>query len=275
MNFDERTSIQPVRLTPRAAARRARDRHLVSLADSGMTLQEMGDLYGISSEMVRVVLARAGITGADLREARRLRAERQRAADRSAIIAWAHTNPGRGARQAAEALGMTSRQIREAVGAEVGSLFVREPARSDRVYSDVDIARALQAAAGEMGDPLAKNDYDAYVLARGGITSVRILQRYGGSWNAACRAAGLVVNRGRRHYSRRWSTPDLVEHVVAYLESEDATGAYYDFDRWARLDADRPSAQSVRNYLGSWGTAKRLALQEQARRRDERLTGVA
>jgi hypothetical protein len=275
MNFDECTPIQSLRLTPRAAARQARDRHLLSLAASGTTLQEMGDLYGITREMVRVILGRAGITGADLREARRLRAERQRAADRTAIVAWAHANPGRGVRRAAEELEMTPQRVREAVGAEVGSLFVREPARSDRVYSDVDIARALQAAAGEMGDPLAKNDYDAYVMARGGVTSVRILQRYGGSWNAACRAAGLVVNRGRRHYTRRWSTPDLVDHVVAYLESEDATGAYHDYDRWSRLDGDRPSAQSVRNYLGSWGGAKRLALQEQARRRDESLTDVA
>src|SRR4029077_7069891 len=112
----------------------------------------------------------------------------------------------------------------------------------DRFYSDVDIARQLQAAAAEKGNRLSKNDYDAYVLTSGGITSVRILQRYGGSWNAACRAAGLEVNRGRPSYTRRWSTSDLVLHVIDYLESEDATGSYFDYDRWCRLDPDRPSS---------------------------------
>jgi hypothetical protein len=267
MNFDENTTPDPVALTPRAAARQARNHHLVALAATGMTLQEMGDLYGITREMVRIVLANAGITGTDLRAARRRHAERLREADRRAIVTWARANPGRTVKQAAEALGMTSARIHEVLGGEAGGLFVRDPARSDRVYSDVDIARRLQAAAAVMGNPLSKNDYDTYVLARGGITSIRILQRFGGSWNAACRAAGLDVNRGRRSYTRRWSTPDLVLHVIDYLESEDATGSYYDYDRWARLHPDRPSSQSVRNYLGSWGEAKRLALQEQARLR--------
>jgi hypothetical protein len=275
MNFDESTLTHPVPLTLRAAAREARNRHLVSLADTGMARQEMGDRYGITREMVRQILADAGITGADLREARRRRAELQREGDRRAVIAWAQANPGRTVEQAAQALDMTSQRVHEAVGAELGSHFVREPSCRDRVYSEVDIARQLQAASAEMGNPLSKNDYDAYVIARGGITSVRILQRYGGSWNAACRDAGLEVNRGRRSYTRRWSTPDLVLHVIDYLESEDATGAYFDYDRWARLESDRPSSQTVRNYLGSWGHAKRLALQEQARLRSAALDYVA
>jgi hypothetical protein len=275
MNFEENTPTQPAPLTSRAAAREARDRHLASLADTGMTLQEMGDVYGITREMVRIVLARAGVTGADLRQARRSRAELQRAADRRAILTWAHANPGRTVKEAAHALGMSVQGVHEAIGTAVGNHFVREPSCRDHVYTDADIARALQDAATEMGNPLSKNDYDAYVLARGGITSVRVLQRYSGSWNAACRAAGLKVNRGRPHYTRRWSVPDLILCVIDYLESEEATGAYHDYDRWARVDADRPSAQTVRNYLGSWGQAKRLALQEQARLRSAALDYVA
>ncbi|WP_457190943.1 homing endonuclease associated repeat-containing protein [Nocardioides sp. P5_E3] len=267
MNLDQSAPIPPTSYTSRAAFRAARNRHLVALSGTGMSLQEMGDLYGLTREMVRQILAHAGISGEERRQMRRRRAELLREADREVVLAWAQANPGCTRREAAEALGMTSQRLSEAIGGEAGGVFVTEPRCRDRVYSGCAIARQIQAAAAEIGNPLSKNDYDAYVVANGGITSVRILQRFGGSWNAACRAAGLEVNRGRPSYIRRWSNADLVLHVVDYLESKGATGSYADFDRWSRLDADRPSAQTVRNHVGPWTGTKRLALQEQSRLR--------
>ena len=84
-------------------------------------------------------------------------------------------------------------------------------------------------------------------------TSARVIQRYG-SWNAACRAAGLTVTetatpRGR---TSRWDDAACLGWVRAFLASDAPGRSYADFERWLQTESGSPSAQTVRNRLGAW-----------------------
>lgn len=134
-----------------------------------------------------------------------------------------------------------------------------EPPRSNAParggIDDESILAALRSAAAVAGTPLSAERYDAIWRDHGGASAARVIQRFG-SWNAACAAAGLATNRGRAAYRRSWTRESLLAAVADYLVSEGAAGSYADYARWARTTQGAPSAQTVRNYLGSWGSAK-------------------
>jgi len=124
-----------------------------------------------------------------------------------------------------------------------------------RELSDEQVLGALRAAAGDVGTPLSAAGYDQVWHAYDGLSSARLIQRFG-SWNAACTAAGLPTNAGRTAYRRSWSREQLLGAVAEYLRSEGATGSYTGYDAWSRQTAGAPSGQTVRNYLDGWASAK-------------------
>lgn len=137
------------------------------------------------------------------------------------------------------------------------------PANNPRVdaRSNADVEADLRAAAEAAGAPLSHVMYDKLRRA-GSISAVRVMQRYD-TWVKACRAAGIEPGVTHRSYQRRWTLDELVAAVRRYLESKGARGSYADYDRWSKADVDRPSAQTIRNGLGSWNAAKALALEEE------------
>jgi Homing endonuclease associated repeat len=175
--------------------------------------------------------------------------------------------PGSTLKDVALALGVVAADVSRVMGDDARRLLVRERAKEDE-YADADIIAVLAAVAAAHGNPLAADTYEVIWRDYSGPSSVRIVQRFG-SWNAACRAAGLRTNPGRPAYTRQWSEVQLLSAVADYLESPGSRGTYAGYDAWARLGVSRPSAQTVRNQVGNWATAKKaaLALVEARRRR--------
>ena len=64
---------------------KSREKHLAELYESGKTLQEIGDIFGISRERVRQLIARVGVTGADGGASKRARAKKNAKANESAM----------------------------------------------------------------------------------------------------------------------------------------------------------------------------------------------
>lgn len=125
-------------------------------------------------------------------------------------------------------------------------------------YSDADVLAGLREAAVVHGEPLAADRYDSYSGAHHLASSARVIQRFG-TWNDACRAAGLEVNRGRASYARRWTEAEMAGHVADYLAAEGSRGSYAGYAEYAQGIAGAPSAQTVRNAFGGWASAKAAA----------------
>jgi hypothetical protein len=131
-----------------------------------------------------------------------------------------------------------------------------EPKPRERTVEQV--LDALRRAAAQVGTPISADRYDEVWRDFDGVSSTRLIQRFG-TWNAACTAAGLPINAGRTAYRRAWTAEQLVAAVAQYLTSEGATGSYSGYDAWSRQTPGAPSAQTVRNYLDGWANAKARA----------------
>lgn len=125
-------------------------------------------------------------------------------------------------------------------------------------YSDEQMLEALRAAASVTGQPMSTGAYTG--VQRGGDlpTWTAIKHRFG-SWNAACRQAGLevTVQSGR---PPTWTTDDVRRVVAEFLaDPEVSSSAITAYEAWARPRPDAPSSQTVRNTFGSWSAAKESA----------------
>ena len=128
-------------------------------------------------------------------------------------------------------------------------------------YTAADIEAALRTMADERGRsaggpaPVSVGWWTAHRDPARHPTSARVIQRYG-TWNDACRAAGIpVVERARSGRTARWDAAACTGWVRAFLASDAPGRSYVDFDRWLQGQPDGPSAQTVRNTLGSWSQA--------------------
>ena len=130
-----------------------------------------------------------------------------------------------------------------------------EATTRQRETADEQVLGALRRAAADVGTPISAERYEHVWRDYGGVSSARLIQRFG-SWNAACTAAGLPTNAGRAAYRRSWTPEQLVASVADYLRSEGATGSYAGYDEWARSVPGAPSANTVRNNLKGWANAK-------------------
>jgi hypothetical protein len=225
---------------------------------AGATLAAIAADYGLTRERVRQILRRHG--GPDAQAARHARDDARTAADdqlRSDILTSLDKRPGQARGDVAAHFSIPEHEVSRLLGDAASRLLIRrQPVESQ--FADAEICDLLAYIAQEEGEPLSADTYDSVYLEYGGPTSGRILQRFG-TWNNACRAAGLETNHGRPNYSKRWTESDLVEAVAAYLQSPGNKGTYSGYDAWARLTPNAPSAQTVRNGLGPWSDAKTSA----------------
>lgn len=226
--------------------------------DEYLTLEEVGELEGITREGVRNRLKRLGIKPRSLSETNRLREDRETALQAEAIQqAFLRT---RSLEQTAEQVGLQLSWVQRFVRDQVpdSDVLVRAPRNVAKKYTEEDLFESLREAASLSPGNLAAGAYDAFVRAHGTLADGRprpgkqaMALRYG-SWRAALEAAGLPANA----HSGPQKEFDEVDAVGAVVECWRAVGrpptgdAY---DEWQQKHVGRrPSKVTVRKLAGPW-----------------------
>lgn len=237
-------------------------------AESGEDLTAIGTDYQMSRERVRQIVSKTSTKSNDeIREARRANREQARAEREAAKVALvrqvAAENPDAPLATLADLTGFAVAVVRDAL-----DWTDRERRGEAQSYPSLPdeavLAEIRRVAALPGGQPLTGTFYDAN--RDGGLSHARLLQRFK-TWTGACEAAG-VTPRGPnpgRVYTRGWTTEEMTQWVWNYLSATERP-SYARFEAWLRerRNSGAPSAQTVRNSLGSWVEMKRLAITNHA-----------
>lgn len=181
---------------------------------------------------------------------------RPRCSERDALVCTALLTEHLSLAEVGARHGITKERVHQIFKRHVG-LSVRDleqhrasgasPAARDDV---LDGLRRIAALPG--GSPLTGAFYDKHRTGDD-LSATRVIQRFG-SWADACTAAGVKANApSGRSGSAKWSEDDLLAWVRRYLDAEPA-GTYAGLAAWLKEHkADgAPSAQTLRNKLGTW-----------------------
>ncbi len=244
-----------------------REQRMVAMRREGFSLAKIGTEFGVSREWVRRILDTAGgPTAAETRAAVRERAAAQereiRAQTEEALSTLLGIRGALSASEAARTLGIEESALLQNWPSELAHLLIREPGHSVQVWSDAQILETIREAS-IYEFPLTSKAYAELVRVGEirGPSLPRIHQRFGG-WSAACDAAGVEPGQTfRAGYESRWTDAELISYVRDYLLEPGLPNSAKGFDAWRRTRVpDAPSFQTVRNRVGTWANAKRLAL---------------
>jgi hypothetical protein len=229
--------------------REERDDQIVGAVLRGATLEQVAHAYGLTRQRVSQIV-RARCPDWDGAERRSVRAAEARQA------------------RTDEALDRAAARKLE---------VVRGNGRP-RLWSDAMVLNALRDAA-VGGRALSVSGW----RKRGLRPSVTVVIARFGSWNAACREAGLIVSPPPVVDPARMSDEELVAAVVEFLAdstlehtAERGRGGVRAYGSWAaalrRTGAHVPSPSVLRARFGSWSQVKILAVTHLATRSTHRGT---
>lgn len=245
--------------------RAARDQQIVSLRDEGITLEEIGQKFGITRECVRQIVENAnGAGGEELRARRRKKRDEVDRALAAAMRQDILDHPGSRKADVAARLGLDVRIVSRLLPAAVAALVVEDNRNAGvSTWTDEDILEAIRSAA-TYEYPLSGSTYRRLVRIGeiSGASSALVRRRFG-SWTRACELAGVEPDRlPHDGYQSRWTDSDLLSYVAAYLRAPGSRGTLAAYVEWSRRISDAPSGSSLRNRLGGWTEIKRRALRE-------------
>lgn len=241
--------IDPATIPGRHLVCQTRDAEMMELLIvDALTLDEVGQKYGLTRERVRQLQVRyLGVSAKTFHARRAALVQRERD---QRIAAYAAEHPRASGRMIADAVKVSLPEVRAVLGPDQIALreppIIKGPAAVD---DDVFFDEVRRIAAKPGGTPLRTTFYDAHRSA-GMIGSVRAEQRFG-TWRQACHAAGVESMPSiRKTYTRRWCDDDLHAVLDRYVVEAWGTWSYARFDAWLRTQPGAPSAQTVRNQLG-------------------------
>lgn len=226
-----------------------RDDLWVSGLKAGVTLQILGDLYGVSRERVRQVTKAAGLSAHELRAARSAQAKRRERHLCRRIYGMSLTYPEMTIDELAEACECDERLILKALdNRRPLHVPIQRKATSQRT-SDEDLISALRQWAAQSGH-LTSDDYTLWAKEHGIPSAQTVCIRFGG-WNAGLTAAGvdLAHTRGDRHPQLDDDT--LWATVYEFMTSDSTSFTAQGYSQWAH-EHDRASMATLRNRLGLW-----------------------
>ena len=220
-----------------------------------LTLAEAGDRADVTGERMRQILRKhTGLSTRDLAEHRaELREARRLVLGRAEAEGLAAELPAASLTDLAEAANLSVQEVSEVIG-DQEALRRRRRNTWSVGQDDAAVLNEMQRVASlPGGSPLTTPFYDQNRLEHT-VRAIRIIQRFG-TWTEACTRAGVASNVRDRVYERAWSEDQLLEWVTAYVQDVGAVAASYSgADQWLRerKEEGAPSAQTVRNYLGTW-----------------------
>lgn len=245
---------------PRCSSRDAALCESVILED--VTLEEAGSRVPVTRERMRqILLKHTGLATQHLkthreglREARRL----TRGVEQLRLLAEADRELD--VVELGRRSGLTSDEVREELGPKESLRRIRPNTWTVGVDDSELLDEIVRVARMPGGAPLSSTFYDRHrgVDLPG---SVRVIQRFD-TWSEACRQAGVTsVAAARSVYERRWTKDDLLDWVRTYLEEVGHSATYAGLSSWLkeRSAEGAPSAQTVRNNVGTWSDIVDLA----------------
>lgn len=245
-----------------------RNREMIDLRNSGKSLGEIGEKFGITRERVRQILLKTDAPSFQEVKALRdsIRADKLQETKALAIKAVA-IHPNKTIDEIAEELQVSPIELRRIMTPQEINLFARQLRSSSQKWSDQEIIQILREAA-TLEFPLTVKAYSK-LLEDGflkGPSAARISQRFR-SWQSACDLAEVEAGTRTRPLDlSRWTDDDLYAAVIHYLKLPESTGAATDYDSWASGQNDVPSMGTLRNRLGAWNQIRNTAIEMMARK---------
>jgi hypothetical protein len=221
------------------------------------TLEQVGELLGITREGVRVRLKAMGIKPRSFGETALLRARREisRHGDeiRDAFLQM------RDVAETARLVGLSEALVRRALGEMVPDfeILTRVPRDPSKKYSMDDLMDALREAAHATPGILAENGYDAFVAEHPTLPDGRprpgkqTMKLRFGFWRDALMRAGLPANP-RSGPGKEFNETDAIAAVVECWRRTGGPPTADGYDVWQRGQEGRPSTATVRKLAGSW-----------------------
>ncbi len=241
------------RLPERVTHGAFRDQLMINGLEAGLTLQAVGDLYGLSGERVRQIAQKAGVTTGEIKRRKREQAERRSAKIARHIFAVSLAHPELTIEELAEWADTDESAVRTALRHRVAVHEVRYNDWSSGV-SDEELLEGLR----QWAEETESHTGDSFTewAARHGLPTKQIPTKRFGGWNNALRAAGLehlVQERGglRPQISDAMLWAGLLQFFRDDVEDYSAAG----YDAYARTHGIG-SLATLRQRLGSWADMK-------------------
>lgn len=224
-----------------------RNHYVVEKRLEGFTLEEIGGSIGVTRERVRQINTK--MKGPTQKDVESIRLEKYK----SQIIKILRVNPNLDRTQLAMELGITGTVLKKYLGHSFLKVANAQGKSSPRIYSDLDLINILKLAPknpdGTLSAGMFKKD--------GGIPTIAVFLTRFGSWNNACKAAGIPTTHGRQEYIRRNTDEELLQYVASFLEDPRGNGTAAGYETWQRLNKDAPSLSLIRQRLGKWNDLKK------------------
>lgn len=247
----------------RSSARVAGAWTYYDLAREGRTLGSIGEEFGISSERVRQLLARYGVSTIQLRKGLTRCTAQAEEEQRNRVTEFVRLYPGVTDDEICHILDLDATVMQDLTRA-VRHLILQpvDATEQARLAQRKDTLIASLMAAAQYQSPLSGARYEELVQAGivpgPGRQTVFIVF---GSWIAGCEAAGIEhLDAIRSEYERNWDDSDMLLLVSSFLLDERFHGTAAEFETFSK-ENDGPSMALLRNrFAGSWAEPCRQAL---------------
>ncbi|NLE98129.1 MAG: hypothetical protein GX596_09095 [Propionibacterium sp.] len=231
-----------------------RDALMVQGVQAGMTLQVVGDLFGVSRERVRQIVAAAGVNTRELRSQQKEQADRRRRRVARHVYGVSLTHPELTIEELAEWADTDEATVRQALEHRVA---VHEVPYNDWSggASDDELLDGLRRWAAQETGKYTGDAYSEWATSNGLPGKQIPTMRFGG-WNNALRRAGLHdLVRDSGGLRPTISDEALWAGVLQFFRDDVESYSYDGYDEWRR-DRALASGATLRARLGSWSDIK-------------------
>lgn len=229
---------------------------------AGLTLDEIGERFGITRERVRQLINEFNDqTVPQIIRQRRAeelaRAQARWAADTEQVQAWSQANPGSPVEDVARLIGRTATEVGRMLGGR-RNLHTHSRTGNLQKWTDEQLlgyVRRYHAETGRTDGP----GFDEWSRRQDGPSKQSFMFRFR-RWNTALTKAGVAVAKPRLHQAR-YEKNDLWSALVEYLGQDRDDYTLRGYEDWAKSRPGVPSGALLRIRLGeAWVAVRNKAL---------------